>query len=372
MVTKIRYAFGETSPESLALGLVYAFSLIVSAILSSVFLAKTRRTHLFTVWIIFGVLASICSAASLGSSLFVSAFAVSLLGVSTGVGLPSCLSYFAESFSIENRGKVGGIILFTAFFGSATAMIFIVNLNLVYHAAFLAIWRAWTLPFTFLVAKKQPVYDADIRTAPSLTSIVRNKSFALYFIAWMMFAFVNSFEGVVVNLTLGDYRFFIKVVEPTVAGFSALIAGTLSDWVGRKRVLISGFVFLGIAYATIGLLFQSWISWLFYFFMDGVAIGSLWVLFVIVLWGDFSRNGSEKIYALGEAPFFLTEILYLLLAPYLALVPAAGIFSLAAFFLFLAVLPLLYAPETLPEKKIKERELKMYIGEAKKIREKYT
>jgi MFS family permease len=302
----------------------------------------------------------------------VSAFAVSLLGVSTGVGLPSCLSYFAESFSIENRGKVGGIILFTAFFGSATAMIFIVNLNLVYHAAFLAIWRAWTLPFTFLVAKKQPVYDADIRTAPSLTSIVRNKSFALYFIAWMMFAFVNSFEGVVVNLTLGDYRFFIKVVEPTVAGFSALIAGTLSDWVGRKRVLISGFVFLGIAYATIGLLFQSWISWLFYFFMDGVAIGSLWVLFVIVLWGDFSRNGSEKIYALGEAPFFLTEILYLLLAPYLALVPAAGIFSLAAFFLFLAVLPLLYAPETLPEKKIKERELKMYIGEAKKIREKYT
>jgi len=302
----------------------------------------------------------------------VSAFAVSLLGVSTGVGLPSCLSYFAESFSLENRGKVGGIILFTAFFGTATAMTLIVNLDLVYDVAFLAVWRAWALPFMSVVAEKQPVHDADVRATPSLTSILRNKSFALYFIAWMMFAFVNSFEGVVVNLTLGDYRFFIKVVEPAVAGFSALIAGTLSDWVGRKRVLISGFVFLGVAYATIGLLFQSWVSWLFYFFMDGVAIGSLWVLFVIVLWGDFSRDGSEKIYALGETPFFLTEILYLLLAPYLALIPANGIFSLAAFFLFLAVLPLLYAPETLPEKKIKERELKMYIGEAKKIREKYA
>jgi hypothetical protein len=36
----------------------------------------------------------------------------------------------------------------------------------------------------------------------------------------------------------------------------------------------------------------------------------------------------------------------------------------------LAVLPLMYAPETLPEKRIRERELKQYIEKAKRIREK--
>jgi len=33
---------------------------------------------------------------------------------------------------------------------------------------------------------------------------------------------------------------------------------------------------------------------------------------------------------------------------------------------------LVYAPETLPEKKIRERELKNYVVKAQKIREKYS
>jgi len=53
-------------------------------------------------------------------------------------------------------------------------------------------------------------------------------------------------------------------------------------------------------------------------------------------------------------------------------VSANAIFSLTAFFLFLAVLPLMYAPETLPEKKIRERELRQYVEKAKKIKEKHT
>jgi hypothetical protein len=54
-----------------------------------------------------------------------------------------------------------------------------------------------------------------------------------------------------------------------------------------------------------------------------------------------------------------------------AIAPAA-VFSLAAFFLFLAVMPLMYAPETLPEKKIQERELRVYLEKAKKVKQKYA
>ena len=41
-------------------------------------------------------------------------------------------------------------------------------------------------------------------------------------------------------------------------------------------------------------------------------------------------------------------------------------FSFAAFFLFAATLPLFYAPETLPEKIMKDHDLKSYIENAKK------
>jgi hypothetical protein len=51
---------------------------------------------------------------------------------------------------------------------------------------------------------------------------------------------------------------------------------------------------------------------------------------------------------------------------------ANTIFSFASFFLFLAVIPLMFAPETLPENALKERELRSYIEKAKKVRERFT
>jgi len=40
--------------------------------------------------------------------------------------------------------------------------------------------------------------------------------------------------------------------------------------------------------------------------------------------------------------------------------------------LFLAIIPLLYAPETLPEKSMKDRELKNYLETAQKFAQKET
>ena len=51
-------------------------------------------------------------------------------------------------------------------------------------------------------------------------------------------------------------------------------------------------------------------------------------------------------------------------------IPIATAFTVASFFLFVAVIPLMYAPETLPEKAIKDRDLQSYIEKAKKIAKK--
>lgn len=372
MMTKVGNVFGEGTFENIILGLGYSSSIIVFAIFGSVFLKKIRKTRFFYIWIVSGVLSSFFSIISVSSSLFASLAVAITLGISLGIGTPFCLSYFAESTKIENRGKIGGIIFLTTMFCTPFISILMSMLDLTYSALILAMWRIWSLPLLPFVSENKVIHESDAYKSPSLISVLHNRAFSLYFVAWLMFAFVDSFGSAVIESKIEEFRFFIKIVEPAFAGFSALIAGVLSDWIGRKRVIIFGFISLGIAYAIIGLLPQLWISWLFYFIIDGIALGLSWVLFVIVLWGDLSRHASEKFYAIGETPFFLTGIFSLVLAPSLGLIPQASTFSLAAFFLFLAVWPLLYAPETLPEKKIRERELKIYIDQAKKIKEKHA
>ena len=75
---------------------------------------------------------------------------------------------------------------------------------------------------------------------------------------------------------------------------------------------------------------------------------------------------------MGALPFLLSSFVEIIVAPYVKLISFLTSFSLASFFLFLAVLPLTYAPETLPERKIEIRRVKGYVEQAKKARDKYV
>ena len=374
MIPKIGYAFSETSFESLSLEVAYSSSIIVAGIVGAFFLAKIRKRRFFYSWVIIGVFTSLFLVVPLGSSLLATLSVTCMLGASLGIGTPLCLSYFKESVSANKRATVGGIVLFSTILSAPLVLITMPTLDLLHSAVLCALWRVWSLPFLLLVPQNEtaPTPEPKVEKAPSLLSILRNRAFYLYFAAWLMFVLVDGLEAEVVARPAQDYQFLIRLIEPSFTGLSALVAGFVSDWIGRKRVLIFGFASLGIAYATVGLFSGLWISWLFYFAIDGIALGLLWVLFMIVLWGDLSETGSERFYAVGETPFFLTQIISVLLAPYVALIPEGSSFSLAAFFLFLAVLPLLYAPETLPEKTIKDRELQNYVKKAQKTKEKFT
>ena len=81
---------------------------------------------------------------------------------------------------------------------------------------------------------------------------------------------------------------------------------------------------------------------------------------------------KDKYYVLGGLPYLLANFMYVLIKPIAGVIELTTAFTFASFFLFLAVLPLIYSPETLPEKKIKERELSNYLQNAQKIKEKYA
>jgi MFS family permease len=295
-----------------------------------------------------------------------------LFGVSFGLGLPICMKYYTECTATETRARFSGIIFFLSILGmlSITA---IENINIVPNVLILAIWRAMGL--VVFLSLKPPEKLGDQSRGISFISILENRQFLFYFVPWLMFSLVNylSLPVQLVNFDENSLR-FLTLVESVLISCFALISGFLSDFLGRKRMVIAGFILFGLGYAILGIYPKALSSWYIYMVADGIAWGIFHTLFVLTLWGDLSYgNASDKYYAIGGQPLLLSNFLRFILAPYIAVaVPDYAIFSFAALFLFLAVLPLVYASETLPEKTMKERELKSYIEKAKKAKEKYA
>ena len=165
-----------------------------------------------------------------------------------------------------------------------------------------------------------------------------------------------------------------QVVQTVFMGGAAVLGGFFLDSGGRKPIAIAGFAMLGLGTAVLGFLGNTPLVLCFSAMVDGVAFGFLLVLFVLTLWGDLSHSSSsDKYYALGVLPFFASMLLQLTVGPAISagMSSYTNLFSFAAVFLFLAVLPLFYAPETLPEKVMKQRELKLYVEQAQEIAQKY-
>jgi len=375
MIERILNDLDPTYAENLAIWATFYVSIIGTSILGTFLSNKVDRLKFLYTWTVLGVVISFLPAL-LTNGNFEQVWSMSLLlGASFGLGMPSCLAYFAECTVVENRGHIGGITFLIANISVPLFAILFSPFDLATFSVIFGLLRGMGLIVFFLKPEKQP--SSKITTSVSIVSILRDRTFLLYFVAWSMFLLVDSFESALVNpFLLGwmpNLLDIMGVVEPLVAGLSILIAGLLCDWIGRKKIVLVGFVALGVAYGIIGLASYSVFSWYLYFLVDGVAWGIFSLIFVLILWGDLAQSGSsEKYYTLGSIPFFLSSIIPLLLTQsFIENVELTAAFSLASFFLFVAVMPLVFAPDTLPEKKMELRRLRKFADEAKKAREKY-
>jgi MFS family permease len=368
IIDSILTSLSVTYIQNLIIRASYFISIVGSSIVGSVLSNKISRLNFLYLWIILGIVTSSVFVLINNFTVIHILFFCILLGISFGLGMPSCLAYFTDYTPIENRGRISGIIFLTT---NLSAPLFIMALNmfgLISNLIILAVWRGFGLIVFFLKPEKNSA--SEKKKVGSFISVLHDKSFLLYFIAWLMFCLIDRFEKPVLANLFGD--FYYLMIGPIIGSFFALIAGVLSDRVGRKRVILYGFVTLGIAYAVIGIAPDTLFSWYFFLTIESIATGILWVTFILILWGDLSQHGSrEKYYVIGEAPYFLTFVIQQLSVPSVAL-PLYAAFSLASFFLFAAVLPLVYAPDTLPEKKIRLRRLRKYMDAAKKVKEKYV
>jgi hypothetical protein len=309
--------------------------------------------------------------------MFANVLVALFLGISIGIGLPSCLSQFADSTHIENRGFIGGITWSGVGFAVLIFAVLIRALGLWEAIAALAIALAiWRLlgGFGFLFLTRQDK-KSEAQKSPSYLELARKRDVLLYLFPWVMFSLINFAEVPLLESVFGTEAFaFVGLVEYAFVGIFAIVGGIIADVFGRKRVVITGFIMLGIEYAVLSIPRFSGSPGTLYLFMtlDGITWGLFFSVFLMTVWGDLGESHQkEKYYVLGGLPFLLANFISILVSPFADVNSAPLAFSFASFFLFLAVIPLMYAPETLPEKTIRDRELDQYIEKAKKAKEKY-
>jgi MFS family permease len=331
-----------------------------------------RRDTFLSVWMFIGIIASTLMVTLETLNITYILLVSFLLGISLGLGFPSCLAYFGDYSTLENRGWLAGI----TFFASGLCILFIGLIlsfsTIVAGALILATWRGIGL-LLFLLTRSKQGYRKENTLEVSYRSVLLDRSFLLYLVPWIMFFLVNFLEAPIVDIFLGEeFTSFIPIAEFGIGGFIALIFGRFADSVGRKRVVIVGFIMLGIGYAVLGLFQRFILSWYLYIILDGVAWGILLPMFYFVICSELAGNRTkEKYYLIGLIPFLIGSYIQILFTPYAKFVEVSAAFSLASFFLFIAVLPLLYAPETLPQKKMELRRLRKFAEDAKKTKEKY-
>lgn len=363
MTTLIIDNLTQTLNAASEIWISYYIAIVLSSITGSILSNRIRRCSFLYFWMALGTATSILPSLLKGSTIVFVLITSFLLGASVGLGMPSALAFFADHTIVENRGRISGIIFLATNIGAFPLAIPFMFLDLTLNSLILATWRGFGL-LLFFLQKPQDSYQQKDISQKTLTSILHDRSFKLYLIPWMTFVFIDR-----LGVQFGPGRLLAGAV---IASFSAFLGGFLSDYIGRKRVVVYGFILLGIAYGIIGIAPAMPTSRYIYVVLDGLAAGMLWVTCILTLWGDLSQFGTrEKYYVIGNIPFFLTNLVPIILSPYMASIPVNAAFSMASFFLFLAVLPLMYAPETLPEKRIQVRRMKKYVEEAKKVREKY-
>lgn len=295
------------------------------------------------------------------SSLFV--------GVLAGLGIPTCLALFSEDTTPGNRGRSGAIVFFASQILTVLIYVFISNVNLDYEFLALAGWRFLGLLSILLwFPLEKTVENRESRRENGFSDIIRERVVYLYLIPWVLLTIVNFVEEPLIQHHFGATQYNLyQIIDILITSFSAFVGGAICDFKGRKISGILGFVMLGVGYTFLSVFSGYQIAQILWVIFDGVAWGFLYVTFIFVIWGDISEGKiKERYYFLGGMPFLLSNLISVFAQPFIESVAITDAFSLASFFLFMAIVPQLFAPETLPEKMMKDRDLKSYAEKALK------
>jgi MFS family permease len=344
--------------------LFYGFAAL-SAIVGSLLSERTGYRKLISIWIVFGVVNILFLPIAHGT-LFLP-FLSSLLGISLGFGLSSCFALMAENTLVEERTRISALIILELFLIVPLVMFVAETFHFgLTERVLLVAFTRFTcfLPFAIIPLR------SENKGKKAILSSITQKNFILYLFPWIFF---NIAAGLNFWWTRPQITSSYNL-DPSLATFYlctavfGIISGIASDRFGRRLPIGIGIAMGGISFAILGYSF-SFLTYLISVSILGVAWGFLLAVYLAIP-GDIAGSYTkEKFYALGT---ITPLILYLGINA----VPSAQfdfdmarLFPIISILLFLAIVPILIAKETLPENKIYDRKIKEHMVELGKLLE---
>ncbi len=346
----------------------FFFSIALSSVAGITVLSKIQTRTLLIYWMIADITTLLVpSLFGLRTGIELLLFAV-WLGFSVGFGFTKCLTFFRNSTTMEERGRVGGAIIFVTYL---LIPLFLVATRSLEYSMRLAIYAGWravglaTVHFIRADGSREPSEDED-RGGQQLA---RRRQLLLYFIPWVTFSLMNGIDTHVFQKFHPQETVETGLMLMQLSGsFSSILGGLAIDFVGRRTSITFAMVTLGLGYVALSFAQSSLLSWFFFSVTLGIAWGVLSIAYVLVIWGELaSREKREKYYAIGMIPFFLSQAVGYLLKPMLSQFSSTQLFSTATLLYFLAVIPLLFAEDVLPSRVREQRRMKEYIRRAKQL-----
>ncbi len=344
--------------------LFYGVSIVIGGFLSD----KIRRQSILVYWASSGTLILIAFALYWSTSTIFLFSA--LIGASFGCGLPSIFAYFSENTKIQFRGRVAGVLQLSIYIVVLLILLISRGYDISIESAILITVIIRAVGFLIFPANS---FEKEPKKSMSYLSILKNRKILVYLIPWTIFNICNGLLFFIDQklpntpeyqpiYTIGSVIFFIATC------IFGIVSGIIADRSGRKLSMIIGFISLGIAYAFVGVSLSP-VNILMLYIFQGIAWGIIIVCFQYVVFGDLAGNmASEKLYALGLAIPPLIEMIVLLFgASFNMPISPTLIASTISIVMFISVLPLIYAPETLPDDLIRDRRFKEYLKKVLEI-----
>ena len=342
-------------------------SIVISALLGSYISGKVNRRRLVLLWLIVGVLVTIPILLLQGDEFLVIWGAIA--GLSFGIGFPSCLAYLAESTAPDERGRVAGIAVLVTFILLIFSMLLIDGLGL--KSTGILLLTLGIKSIGFLSFKLDSIGEVRKEAKP-WRAILGYRDFNRYFLAFVLFMVAAGlvslvWQGIATGPDYIEVERTALLLRYLGLIVFATIAGVMADRIGRKKPIIAGLVMLGAAYAIVVLLTTPEIYFV-NLLLSGFAWGIIIVVYLVVP-GDLAFLGStERFYTVG---WVLPLILYTGIqgvGRFVDFPIRTEIFSMIlTMVLFVAIIPLLSAVETLSESKIRETELRKHAEKVSKL-----
>lgn len=352
---------------------------VSSAIAGSLIVKKVNRKKFLLGWTVLGIISTFVLIISEGP--IICAFSSVLLGLSLGLGLPSCLAFLADSTNIDERGRVAGITILETFVMAVLTLALVEILGLELFPTTLILF-ALIRAISFLVLlfdTNEPIKEKGNQV------LVENpyREFVFYLIPWIMFVVAaTTASNIITALTEREMVLQTQLYEDAITlgnifryAFMAIfgfLSGIIIDRVGRKQTIIIGLITLGVGFGLLGFVLLSDTIILIYFITSGIAWGSFLTVFLVIP-GDFSIIGSREIlYALGTIGpliimFSFSVIDTTWLTNVIENIGPTSFSQILSVILFVSIIPVIRAKETLTESKKQKRKMKEHIDRMGKL-----